>query len=92
MLEVFAHISMCASVLMIVALTFERHFAICNPHKYRIHLRTTARWKHLCAYIAPVTAMSLFFNVPMFINLQRRWMENALYVKINLYLRAVSLV
>ncbi|XP_059087359.1 FMRFamide receptor-like isoform X2 [Tigriopus californicus] len=87
--DAVAHVSMCASVLMIVALTFERHFAICNPHKYRIHLRTTPRWKHLAMYIAPVTIFSLFFNIPMFINLQRRWMTNALYVKINLYLRAI---
>ena len=73
--DAIAHVVMCASVLMIVALTFERHFAICNPHKYRIHLRTTARWKHLAMYIAPVTAMSFFFNIPMFINLQVRTSE-----------------
>ena len=30
---------MAASVFMIVAFTFERHFAICNPHTYRIHIR-----------------------------------------------------
>ena len=68
--DAIAHVVMCASVLMIVALTFERHFAICNPHKYRIHLRTTARWKHLAMYIAPVTVFSVFFNIPLFINLQ----------------------
>ena len=32
--DAIAHVSMCASVLMIVSLTFERHFAICNPHKW----------------------------------------------------------
>lgn len=79
--DAVAHVSMCASVLMIVALTFERHFAICNPHKYRIHLRTTPRWKHLAMYIAPVTIFSLFFNIPMFINLQVR--QRALIMGIN---------
>ena len=29
-LDVFAHVSMCASVLVTVAFTFERHFAICR--------------------------------------------------------------
>ncbi len=53
--DVLAHVSMCASVLMIVSLTFERHFAICNPHKYRIHLRTTPR-KVLAAYYKVLTA------------------------------------
>ena len=38
-LDVFAHVSMCASVLVTVAFTFERHFAICSPHQYRIHIR-----------------------------------------------------
>ena len=32
-MDVFAHVSMCASVLMIVALTCERHFAIDSPHQ-----------------------------------------------------------
>ena len=41
--SVVSNVPMVASVLMIVALTFERHFAICNPHKYRIHLRTVPR-------------------------------------------------
>ena len=41
--SVISNFPMVASVLMIVALTFERHFAICNPHKYRIHLRTVPR-------------------------------------------------
>ena len=38
--------------------------------RYRIHLRTVSRWRHLAMYIAPVTVCSLFFNIPMFINLQ----------------------
>ena len=32
-MDVFAHISLCASVLMVVALTFERHYAITSPHQ-----------------------------------------------------------
>ena len=40
------------------------------PFRYRIHLRTVSRWRHLAMYIAPVTVCSLFFNIPMFINLQ----------------------
>ena len=71
-LDVVAHVSMCASCLAIVAFTFERHFAICNPHKYRIHIRTTPSWKHLSFYLVPVTLLSFFFNIPMFINLQVR--------------------
>ena len=46
-MDVFAHVSLCASVLMIVALTCERHFAICSPHavsflfyELRIHIST----------------------------------------------------
>ena len=31
-MDAFGQVSMCASVLMIVALTFERHFAIRAPH------------------------------------------------------------
>ena len=110
LMDSFAQVWMCFSVLMIVALTFERHFAIRSPHRvsiqiinyilhsfpsiskrnmilyllmylvkvsnsvitiqYRIHIRTTAWWKHLAYYVVPVTLLSLFFNVPMFINLQ----------------------
>ncbi len=36
--NIMAHVSMCASVLLIVAFTFERHFAIRSPHQYRIHI------------------------------------------------------
>ena len=68
----FSQVAMCLSVLMIVAFTFERHFAICSPHRYRIHIRTTPPWKHLCYYIVPVTLLSFFFNIPMFMNLQVR--------------------
>ena len=32
-MDVFAHVSMCASCFMIVALTCERHFAIDSPHQ-----------------------------------------------------------
>ena len=38
--------------------------------QYRIHIRTTDWWKHLGYYVVPVTILSLFFNIPMFINLQ----------------------
>ena len=34
-LDVFAHVSLCGSVLMIVALSCERHFAIRSPHAVR---------------------------------------------------------
>ena len=108
---------MCASVLMIVALTCERHFAITSPHRvrfmngflqiygnrchlyrptsccslflffwgpmgssglsnflscfqYRIYVRTTRWWKHLAFYVVPVTLLSFFFNIPMFLNLK----------------------
>ena len=43
-----------------------------SPHLYRIHIRTTPPWKHLSYYIVPVTFLSFFFNIPMFINLQVR--------------------
>ena len=61
---------MCASILMLVALTWERHFAICSPHQYRIHIRTTPRWRHLCRYFIPVMLCSILFNIPTFINIE----------------------
>ena len=67
--DICAHISVCASVFMVVALTFERHFAICSPHAYRIRLRTTERWKHLFWYIAPVILLAIICNIPLMINL-----------------------
>lgn len=51
---------------------------------------TTPAWRHLACYVVPVTFLSFFFNIPMFMNLQRSWMANTLYVKINLWLRVVS--
>ena len=77
---------------MIVALSYERHFAICSPHAYRIHLRTVARWKHLAVYVVPVVIASVFVNVPKIINLKREMMKNVIYVKINLYLRYVRYI
>ena len=99
---------------MVVALTFERHFAICSPHAYRIRLRTTERWKHLFWYIAPVILLAIICNIPLMINLlkvtnqeshtheqsRRRFtfywfhfqtdlIKNALYVRVNLYLRGL---
>ena len=41
-----------------------------SPHAYRIHLRITARWKHLTMYILPVTIMAIVVNIPLFVNLQ----------------------
>ena len=70
--NVLGHVSVCASIFMIVALSYERHFAICSPHAYRIHLRTVPRWKHLINYIVPVILVAVVFNIPMFINLQVR--------------------
>merc|ERR1711962_1540082 len=85
---VLAKVFMCASILMLVALTWERHFAICSPHQYRIHVRTTPRWRHLCRYYIPVMLCSILFNIPTFINIERSWLENnPLYRKINLYYR-----
>ena len=37
---------------------------------FRIHLRITPRWKHLTMYIAPVTFLAIFVNIPMFMNVQ----------------------
>ncbi len=87
--SIASHISMCASVLMIVALSHERYFAICSPHAYRIHLRTVSRWRHLAKYIGPVLLVSVICNIPMLINLKKEILKNSLYVKVNLYLRAV---
>ena len=49
-MHVIDHVSMCGSVFMMVALTLERHFAICSPHAYRIHLRITPRSVNLQKY------------------------------------------
>ena len=67
---VLAKVFMCASILMLVALTWERHFAICSPHQYRIHIRTTPRWRHLCRYFIPAMLCSILFNIPTFINIE----------------------
>ena len=91
-IDVLGQVSVCASVFMIVALSYERHFAICSPHAYRIHLRTVARWKHLAVYVVPVVIASVFVNVPKIINLKREMMKNVIYVKINLYLRYVRYI
>ena len=69
-MDVLGQVSVCASVFMIVALSYERHFAICSPHAYRIHLRTVARWKHLMVYVVPVIIASIFVNIPKIINLK----------------------
>ena len=87
--NVLGQVSVCASVFMIVALSYERHFAICSPHAYRIHLRTVPRWKHLMVYLVPVMIASIFVNVPKIINLETEMMKNVTYVKVNLYLRYI---
>ena len=66
----FGQVFMTASVFMVVALTYERHFAICSPHRYRIHIRTTPWWKHLAFYVVPVTVASILFNIPSFLNIE----------------------
>ena len=38
--------------------------------QYRVHLRITKWWKHLACYVVPVTLLSIFFNIPLFINLK----------------------
>ena len=55
-------------VLMLVSLTWERHFAICYPHQYRIRIRTIPLWRHLAQYIVPVVVLSFVLNIPTFIN------------------------
>ena len=80
---VASHISLCASVLMIVALSHERYFAICSPHIYRIHMRSVSRWKHLAKYIVPVVLVSIICNIPMLINIiDREILKNPIYVKV----------
>ena len=80
-INICALVSMCISVFMMVALTLERHFAICSPHAYRIHIRTTARYKHLAMYIVPVTILAIFFNIPMLLNVVAvRWNTNSFYL------------
>ena len=63
-----AQVMMTASVLMLVSLTWERHFAICYPHQYRIRIRTIPLWRHLARYIVPVVVLSFVLNIPTFIN------------------------
>ena len=41
-----------------------------STFQYRVHLRLTKWWKHLAYYIVPVTFLSFFFNIPLFINLK----------------------
>ena len=44
--NVLGQVTMCSSVLMIVAFTFERHFAIRSPHQYRL----VDRFYRVCHY------------------------------------------
>ena len=85
-----SHVFICASIFLIVSLSLERRFAICSPHAYRIQMKTVPRWKHLAKYIVPVVITSLVLNIPLFLNLKKEIRNNHLYVKTNLYLRAVS--
>ena len=70
MAEICSRVSICASVLMVVALSYERQFAICWPHTYRINLKIVPRWRHLMKFIGPVIICSLVFNLPIFLNTQ----------------------
>ena len=70
MAEICSRVSICASVLMVVALSYERQFAICWPHTYRINLKIVPRWRHLMKFIGPVILCSLVFNLPIFLNTQ----------------------
>lgn len=85
--DVMSQVFMTASILMLVALTWERHFAICSPHQYRIHIRTTSKWRHLTRYFVPVTFFSFFFNIPAFFNMDKSRLDNPLYAKFNLFYR-----
>lgn len=86
-LDAFAKVSLCGSVLMTVALSFERHFAIRFPNEYRIHLRVTPWWKHLAYYLIPVIGISIALNIPLFTSLDHSWMTDITYLKINLFFR-----
>ena len=66
--KALGQVMMTASVLMLVSLTWERHFAICYPHQYRIRIRTIPLWRHLARYIVPVVVLSFVLNIPTFIN------------------------
>ena len=68
--EICSRVFICASVLMVIALSYERQFAICMPHTYRINLKTVPRWRHLMKYIGPVIFCSLAFNLPIFLSMK----------------------
>ena len=68
--DVLTQVWMCASIFMMVAITMERHFAICSPHQYRIHLILTPKWKHLVRYVGPAIMASFLFNIPAFFNME----------------------
>ena len=67
-MNVLGQIFLCASVFMIVGISCERRFAICSPHAYRIHVKTTPLWKHLMMYLTPVLSGAIAFNIPYIIN------------------------
>ena len=54
-MDAFAQVWMCSSVLMIVALTFERHFAIRSPHRVRPFLQ--------CCYLDFTTLFSIQYRI-----------------------------
>ena len=88
--EMFSRLSLSASVFMVITLSYERQFAICYPHSYRIHLKIIPRWRHLVQYVAPVIIFSMVFNLPIFLSMEENLKRSPIFIKMNLYLRAVS--
>ena len=88
--EMISRLSLSASVFMVIALSYERQFAICYPHSYRINLKIVPRWRHLVKYISPVIVFSVVFNLPIILSMEENLKRNPTFIKTNLYLRAVS--
>ena len=67
-MNIFGQICLSASVFMIISISLERRFAVCQPHVYRIHIKTTPLWKHLGLYLGPVLTAAVLLNLPYFLN------------------------
>jgi len=63
----FSNMTLCCSTYLTVILAMERHKAIWKPVEYRNNVLTSSHpWRRVFAYVLPVMAFSVLFNLPKF--------------------------
>jgi hypothetical protein len=68
-------ISFMASIFTTVALSYERHKALCNPIKHR---QTRAKYsvkRRTLSYVIPIVLMAIILNIPKWLELKYTWMS-----------------